>query len=141
MNKIQRVKNDIDTWLSEHPRYIISNEKVIQHPIKRELMTFNINFSDIQRKIRYNDIRYNITAFENEMGECSMQLDGIFMTGVNEDIYEEKEINGYIITIKNNGNSGEAIVRLDRRIKEDEEINFDKVINILMEQGIDRLIF
>lgn len=141
MNKIQMVKNDMDEWFLEHPRYTISNEKVIQHPIKRDLMTFNINFSDIQRKIRYNDIRYNITVFENEAGECIMQLQGILLTGINKDIYEEKEMKGFNLSIKNIGNSGEAMVRLDKRIKEDEEISFDKAMNILMEQGVDRLIF
>lgn len=141
MNKIQSVKDNIDAWFSEHPRYFISNEKVIQHPLKKELMTFNINFSDIQRKIRYNDIRYNITAFENEIGDCIMQLDGILLTGINEDINEEKVVDGYDIYVKNIGNSGEAIVRLNKRIDEDEEVSFDKTINILMEQGIDRLIF
>jgi hypothetical protein len=141
MDKMQRLKDNIDAWFSEHPRYIISNEKVIQHPLNKKLMTFNINFSDIQRKIRYNDIRYNITAFENKMGDCIMQLDGIFLTGVNEDINEEKVVDEYKVSIKNIGNSGEALVRVDKRINEDEEISFDKTISTLMEQGIDKLIF
>lgn len=141
MDKMQRLKDNIDAWFSEHPRYIISNEKVIQHPLNKKLMTFNINFSDIQRKIRYNDIRYNITAFENEMGDCIMQLNGIFLTGVSEDINEEKVVDEYKVSIKNIGNSGEAMVRVDKRINEDEEISFDKTISTLMEQGIDKLIF
>lgn len=141
MNKIQQVKNNIDTWFSEHPRYVISNEKTIQHPIRREMMTFNINFSDIQRKIRYNDIRYNITAFENEMGECTIQLDGIFFTGNNEDINEERVLDGCTISVKNIGNSGEAMVRLIKRINDGEKLNFDEEMKILMDQGIERLIF
>lgn len=141
MNKIQRVKDDIDAWFLEHPRYVITNESTIQHPIKGELMTFNINYSDIQRKIRYNDIRYNITAFENEMGECIIQLDSIFLTGMNEDIDEERMMNGYDISIKNIGKSGEAIVRIDRRIDDGEEISFDNLMDILSEEGVDRLIF
>jgi hypothetical protein len=141
MNKVQRLKDNIDAWFSEHPRYVIHNEKVIQHPLNKKLMTFNINFSDIQRKIRYNDIRYNITAFENEIGDCIMQLDGIFLTGVNEDINDEKIVDQYKVSIKNIGNSGEAMVRVDKRINEDEEISFDKAISILMEKGIDKLMF
>jgi hypothetical protein len=141
MNKIQRLKDNIDAWFSEHPRYVIYNEKVIQHPLNKKLMTFNINFSDIQRKIRYNDIRYNITAFENEMGDCIMQLDGTFLTGVSENINEEKVVDEYKVSIKNIGDSGEAVVRVDKKINEDEEISFDKTISILMEKGIDRLIF
>lgn len=139
MNKLQMVKDSIDSWFSEHPKYIITNERVIEHPLKKELMTFNINFYDNQRKIRYNDIRYNTTGFENEAGECRIQIDARFLTGINEDIDESFDMDGYEINIKNMGYSGEAMVKFEKSV-DGKGIDFGEAVESVTEHGIKRLI-
>lgn len=139
MNKLQMVKDSIDSWFSENPKYMITNERVVDHPLKKELKTFNINFYDNQRKVRYNDIRYNITGLENEAGECRIQIYARFLTGVNEDIDESFNKNGYEINIKNMGYSGEAMVKLQKSV-DGQGIDFDEAVEIISEQGIKRLI-
>jgi hypothetical protein len=139
MNKLQIVKDSIDSWFSEHPKYIVTNERIVEHPLKKELMTFNINFYDNQRKVRYNDIRYNTTGFENEAGECRIQIDARFLTGVNEDIDENLNKDGYEINIKNMGYSGEAMVKLQKSV-DGQGIDFNEAVEMVTEQGIKRLI-
>jgi hypothetical protein len=139
MNKLQMVKDSIDSWFSEHPKYIVTNERIVEHPLKKELMTFNINFYDNQRKVRYNDIRYNTTGFENEAGECRIQIDARFLTGVNEDIDENLNKDGYEINIKNMGYSGEAMVKLQKSV-DGQGIDFNEAVEMVTEQGIKRLI-
>lgn len=141
MNKLQNSKSVIDEWFLLHPAFEISSEKFIEHPLKKEMMTFNIVFTDYERKQRNNDIKYNITAFENEIGECKLIVDALFYTGINEDIDREKEIEGYILSVKNIANSKEALVRVSRIFTEDEMADFSKVMDILTHEGINSLIF
>lgn len=136
MNKVDCLKRAVDNWLLNDPKYLILNEKSIQHPIKKELMTFNIRFSDNERSIGYT-----ITGYENEAGNCGIMVEALLYTGLREDVEASETLDRYKLDIKNIGLSGEAILKLSRVYKEEVEFKPEEILEIITNQGISRLIY
>lgn len=135
MNRVEEFKNKIEKWIKESTDYHIVDKRTVEHPIKKELMTFNIIFAEHER-----NIRYTVTGFENEAGESCIHLDSVFLTGMQDDIEENRKYGKYELNIKNIGGNKQGIVKLTRWYHNNEALEFGEAMNILIEDGIDRMI-
>jgi hypothetical protein len=141
MNKVESLKSQVDNWLLGNSRYVIANETSMEHPEKKGLKTFNTSFSDNERKIRYTDIRYTITGYENETGQCAMVVEATLYTGLREDVQFEKNVGRYKLDVKNVGLSAEAILKLSTVYQDEVEFEIEDVLDIIMDHGINNLVY
>ena len=134
MNKLQRIKNEIQKKLEGQEQYEIETIKVLEHPIKKELMSFNIIFSDMEKSIRYN-----VVGFENEKAEVGILLECSILTGIKEDFYRKETVNGFELELLNFAKGKEALVKLNCLVNDD--FNFDLVMDTIIEKGIKSIIY
>jgi hypothetical protein len=135
MNRVEEFKANIEKWIEESADYHIIDRRTIEHPIKKGLMTFNIIFTEHER-----NLRYTVTGFENEAGESCIHLDSIFLTGMCDEIEENRRYGKYELNIKNIGGNKQGIVKLTRWFHTDEKLDFGECMDILIKDGIDRMI-
>lgn len=136
MSKIEELKNNLDSWFENAVKYTIITEKHIDHPVNGSLMTFNIVFTDVEKSIRYT-----VTCYENEALECKIILDAVFYTGIKEDITQESKTGAYSMSIENFGNSTEALIKIEKFYDGTNEFDFDEMMNIIILDGINNLLY
>ncbi|KRQ87313.1 hypothetical protein ABG79_00651 [Caloramator mitchellensis] len=135
MNKLQSIKEDIQRKVDGLERYEIESIKSIEHPIKRDLMSFNIVFSDKEKSVRYN-----VVGYENEKGEVGILIECPILTGIKDDLHIKENVNGFELEIKNFSKGKEALIKLNCKVKDD-EFNFDMAMDTIIEHGINRMIY
>jgi hypothetical protein len=136
MTKLNRIKESIEKWVENSEHCEILSKKVIDSLDKKDLMSFNTIFSERER-----NIKYTVLGFENDAKECCVVLEVAIYTGMEEEINEEKQIKGYNIEIKNMGAGKEALVKLTKWIKENETVDFQEMMDIIVENGISKLVY
>lgn len=136
MNKVSTLRSIIAFYLSHSPEYEIIEKRIMEHPIRKDLKSFNFTFSDKEKSIRYAAI-----GCETEDGYCSMELRASFFTGIEEDIEEKKQVDEYLIHIKNYGDGREAQVEATRWFTGEINLDFEEVIKVLVENGVNRLLY
>jgi hypothetical protein len=120
MSKIEALKNNLDSWFENAVKYTVVTEKHIDHPVNKSLMSFNIVFTDVE-----NSIRYTVTCFENEALDCTQEI----KTGA------------YSMSVENFGNSMEALIKIEKFYDGMDEFNFDEMMNIIILDGINNLLY
>lgn len=135
MNKLEKVKVEIQEKVDGLERYEIESIKSIEHPIKKDLMSFNIIFSD-----REKSVRYNVVGFENEKGEVGILFECPILTGIKEDLHIKEKINGFDLEIVNFPKGKEALIKLNCLVKDD-NFDFDMAMDTIIENGINRVIY
>ncbi|MCX7904759.1 MAG: hypothetical protein N2486_09655 [Caloramator sp.] len=135
MSKLQFIKEKVQREIENNTKYEIQSIKSIEHPLNKTLMSFNIIFSDSEKSIRYS-----LVGYENEIKEIGILLEASFLTGIEEDLEESKEIDDFKVEIRNFKKGKEALVKLSFRGNPD-KFDFYLALNTLIEEGINKLIY
>ena len=136
MNRVERIKTMIHYYIKDNTKYEVVTRRTVEHPIRNELMTINVTFSDSERSMRYNAI-----ATENELGHCYFELNTAFFTGITEDKKEHIEIKGFDLFINNIGESKECAIELSRWYHGELDLDLQEAMNIIVEEGINRMMY
>lgn len=136
MSKLHNIKESIENWIENSEHCEILSKKVINGQDEKTLMSFNTIFSERER-----NIKYTVLGFQRDAKEYCIVLEVAIYTGMEEDINEEKQLSGYKMEIKNNGIGKEALVKLTKWIKDDEALDFQEMMDMIVDHGISKLVY